>query len=341
MAIIGGGISAELLCWHLAKDQLLQEHYQFVQIYHDELAPNCSRSSTAIASTWGVNPLYGAKAKMVELAYREFQGFVARYSPKGIDQCSHFICSQNNTQDYQKVVKRYGDVLTTNQFKLFSTEENILSYEREAYLIDPNEFLSWLVDTRAKKIERIEDLVCSVNENNQKVVLNLKNSGLRSFDEVILCTGAGTKFIGGVDHENDVEKSKSVMGSYLSFKNFEYSQSFFIEFNGGQCLYRKMQSELILGTTTQKEIYFVKGRGIEKLISIYELFKNNFNFNFIFPQLQDAVIKTGPRHLGYKREVFCGKIMKQTWGLWGFYKNGYTFPFVYIPRLVEMIKNDL
>ena len=120
-----------------------------------------------------------------------------------------------------------------------------------------------------------------------------------------------------------------VLGSYLSFSVTFNKESFSVSSKGYNLVYQAHKKRLLLGSTTE-------AKSFNRSPNFFEL-KNIFNhFIDLLPELkgriqfEEAVIESGVRAKAKDRRMIVKKINHhpEIWNFNGFYKNGWSLPFL-------------
>ena len=133
-----------------------------------------------------------------------------------------------------------------------------------------------------------------------------------------------------------------VPGAYLTFEGLNLGErSFVISKKHANLIYRAFEKSILIGGSTIKKEYGYRN-DLEEIKEQYNLFQEMLKgANFTLPNFNDAVLQFGLRHKGRKRYPFAGKLKDNVYGVFGLYKNGFTFPFFLAGGLVKQIKKDI
>lgn len=327
--IVGNGIAAKLLAFTLYKDKGITA----TMIANEDFAPMCSTRSTAINCLRGTKKGISKLGDLIVDSYEDFVHFYNTFKPEGVEKSFEL---QIWDKDYDKWQRRYEDFKLINKISGISSELSS-SYEgvrNEAYLFDPINFLNWL-DQQYEK-EFINDYVTSISkESNWKIETH---NGLQILSEyVIICSSYESSLFSSLIRD-DVEKrtllhSKPVSGTYLRFSindfnesQFNSSQAFSLAYNNLHFIYRPFASDVLIGSTSlNNEKRFLPEK--EKVTLIYQKISQLLDNSVSLPPIEKGELVAGIRHKAQKRVPFWGEIHDNCFGIWGLYKNGYSFGF--------------
>lgn len=304
LAIIGGGIAGRSLIYALAKaPKTFSKIYLFDS---DAFAHTCSLRSTAIVAPRGVSSGHSDLGDLIFAAFQTFSMHVRQDSPQGVYPITQYTAAVSNLDKFQK---RYPNGQLKKDFAHFSLNTEFYLATEEAYLIDPNIYLDWLVKDSGVTMKN--DYLTSIQGQSLKT----QNGEELTFDHVV--------YAGGVynQHFDFKTKAKCVQGSYLEFSEVDYgSESFSLTLEGDNLIYHAHTNKLLIGSTSQE--VFHEMPAMNELKDIFHRLGPHLGLKL--PSLELAMAKTGLREKAPKRMPYVVTEGHHS-RIGGFYKNGYSF----------------
>lgn len=340
VVIIGDGVAAKILAFTLYKKHNLVS----TVISSEEFVPRCSTRSTAINCLRGTQKNVSSLGDVIVDSYNDFVNFYDTYQPQGIEKSFEI---QLWNRDHEKWSKRFKN---TNNYDFIPNLKNKLNrsydgFKSEAFLICPELFFEWL-DSHYEK-EHLTDYVVDISRETNWLIITQSGKEIIT-KNVILCTSYETELFSKIIREEKLkqtlERSKPVSGTYLRFDindfkkdQFNSSQAFSLAFNNIHFIYRPFAQDVLIGSTSINNVKsFLPQRN--QINEIYFEIKKLLENAIDLPPIEKASMVVGVRHKGQKRTPFWGEINENCYGVWGLYKNGWSFAFKAALEISKAIK---
>ncbi len=321
IAIVGGGLAAELLIHQLYQDPCLKS-VELTQFYDEDFAPACSLQSTALLTLKAIQKQVSPLGDLLVDAYGCAQDFIQKFSPEGVIPLNHYETLASNSPDFPHFSQRYGGL--EKKVSLPGVFPSTFEfYQESAYLFTPTTFMDWL-QKQNQQHARVKKFIRDQEE-------------LKDFDLQVFCTGAYSKVY---SHLNlAAEETKTVSGSYLVFKNtFLGEESFSLSWKNTHGIYHSHEKRLTIGNTTDPKGVVLGEWAVLK--ECYQQLQDIWK-GVCWPNFSEAELHTGLRHKGKKRLPFWGELAQNSYGFWGLYKNGYSLGFLGAQQLARVIRSRL
>ncbi len=330
--ILGDGICSDLFLWHLSSSEL-SKGKKILKISSSKLFPPCSHFSTSYASLSGIKKGVSELGDLIYESYHELEKFLEDEGPLGVFEGKHFLLPEENKRE--NFIKRFVGL---DEF--FYRDQKFEGKQLKAHLFDYEIFSKWIKNEIHQRcsLEFLDDTVLEFLPKLKSVKTHSGNYFL--YKNIIFCTGAYTSFLfkkGLTSVEDHLFSSKIVPGNYITFKNVNIGKDSFVFSQGhSNMIYRSFTRTLLFGGTTNKNQVFALNKA--ELQNQYEQLGKILGDNL--PPFDSGTIQTGNRHKGKKRRPFWGKVDENVWGIWGVYKNGFTFPFLAGKQLVKLLEKE-
>jgi hypothetical protein len=310
LMVVGDGLGARLFLFFLA-----QKKYsgKILQIFQNEQFPPCSINTTAMVSDLGVDKGVSAHGDLLLKSFESFVQFQEKYQLNGVEKVKQ-IKILTDADEPEQFLRRYPNTAPVSyKNKTFSQAAS-----HEAYIISPEIFLAEIKENYKNLNLTSEVAVFSYDKTNK-------------YPPLYLFAGAYPSLLKNNFPDSAVyEKSQVVPGSYLIFKNIEWSDSSVVlGFSHFNIIYRHQEKVLLLGGTTSKLSQTLPD--VNALKIYYDMAKTYIDL----PDLSKAKMQTGFRHKGFKRQSFVGALNeeKSIFGVSGTYKNGWSLLFHFAHEL--------
>jgi len=336
LGIIGAGVAAESLLFHINQNPELKNTLEITQFASERLAPACSTSSTSTVflnnTERGISPL----GDLIVDAFEVTKDFIQTHNPEGVSVGSHYHLCHPQSPKHENYQKRYSTNKTINSIpnSKLKLRDNFSNYTEEGFIFYPDKFLNWL---REKNQTNIQDkLLIQLGEEETGIHCRFDDGTEETFDKLVLCTGAYTKTFESTLGDDDIKlNGQIVQGSYLSWKvdsmkeilgTEGISLSLDDEEKKYNLIYRDETNELLVGSTSNnvESQYAVDAQTLE---TIYTKVITDFPDLGEILKFEKATVHTGLRHKGRKRMPYWGK-WRNSCNVFAFhslYKNGYSF----------------
>jgi hypothetical protein len=315
LVILGQGASSIIIV-----DQILQSLWgksitSITICGQDEIAPACSLRSTAVVALrgtkTGLSPLGDELHESYHLAKEEYKKW------KSVKPASLFHLIE---EDDLKAQRRFQELALVQETPFLFHSENRIVKKEEAFIIDTDEFFN---ECRIKypQINFKNIFITQIIKDETHLRLIGLKEEIKA-DMLFLCQGAYPSFYENVP-------MIPVLGSYLSFPMKFDRESFSVSSKGYNLVYQDHKNRLLLGSTTEAKTFCYSPNSEE--------LKNIFNhFMELLPELKgriqfdQATVESGVRAKAKDRRMVVKKINDQPeiWIFNGFYKNGWSLPFL-------------
>lgn len=313
LAIIGSGLVGRSLIYTLAKEQ---KKFEKVTIFSsDKITTPCSLNSTAIAALRGITKGHSPLGDQLVDGFSFFSDHVLTSRPLGISSVIQYNAATKNLDLF---TKRFPGGQESSTF----LKKACYQAEEKAFMIDPETYLNWLLETTKSmspfSIEEVQDMVIEVQEG-ENVSLKTLNGKNYSFDKVIFTSGSYNRFWKDLVPESKLKTSKPSQGSYLEFKNLNWSfDSFSLTLDGDNIIWNKDFNRLYIGSTTSDSIHELPP--LQELKDIYSRLSTLVDLDL--PQFSEGSLKVGLREKAQRREPYL--ISKNNLIFFGgLYKNAF------------------
>ena len=333
--VVGNGIASHVTLYYLSLRLLCLENKNSLPkrllILESPVNKPCSLYSTCHAGTInardGISPL----GDMIKQSYVKLCEFVKEKNPLGVYEGSLY-----KSYDISDEVR---PELSKEKLNLPLESDNIFyGHQANHHFFDPQIFLDW---TKSEYIKNFNNLNITVNYKKAhitNIILDGENynltSGVDQFkaSSILLTSGAELFSIWTKEGWNH-PKLTPREGDYLLLKNIDLGdESFSIMIVSTNVIYRHFRKELLIGGTTNMPNEYLDKPNNKELRFYHSEFKH---FYPTLPDYDKFEIKRGARVRGPKRYPYCGELNKGLFAMVGLYKNGFTFPFLMAPPLVE------
>jgi glycine/D-amino acid oxidase-like deaminating enzyme len=247
--------------------------------------------------------------------------------PSGVTTGPQFTGATVKLEQFQKRYPSGSEVLRVGELEL---KRPTYFAREEAFLIHPPEYLAWLLDEscRCLPIEKYNDLVIGL-ERADVITLSTQRGERFSCDEVILCTGAATRFWRQLFPEGRLHSARPVQGAYFEFTGITgFGSSFSFTIDGDNLIYDAQRKTLLLGSTTADRTYELAHEA--ELLAVHERLSEKLSLKL--PAPGTGTIRVGLREKAPRREPYCERDRNLA-ALGGFYKNGYTLSLLMAEKL--------
>lgn len=334
LSIIGGGLAGYLTLFHLVeKYSRLNDSTIVITLIESELYPSASQLEVALTGLRGIKKGNHPMSDKLMAGQKELKDFIKKYNPSGVSNGFLSILGNPMTSHWEQFKERFG-----RNIKESPSFDGLYEFREDCSFFSTDLFFNWLKEKikTYPHFKEVKATVTSVDELENKIILDLSNGEKIESDAVIWANGAyATIYPGPV---NDYLRHSSVLsGAYWCFENIDWKNSSFSyssqDFQDRFLTYSHLNKTLLIGNVNQDGLWMdCQNTDLDRC---YEQF-NDF-LDYRLPPRKNGVKKILYRHKGPRREVFCGKIKNNQWALWGLYKYGYTLGFSESKRLVDII----
>ena len=341
LIIIGDGLAARCFMYELAKND---SNLKVLQIFQEDKAPACSFKTTSHICLNGVQLGISKLGDLLFESYKITENIFKTEKPDGVYEGEQFTLCRDGEFGKSEFIRRYKKV---DKFESFSNDIDVSSLENwglfyHKYVIDAEAFMAWLKKSYINKLnlEIVNSYVVGQNLFTDYVEVVTESETYKAKD-LLLCTGAYSKTF---EEELDFEpltKSKVVPGQYITFDNVDWgSVNFAISKRKYTVCYRAYNNTLMIGGTSLNADDDINDLSLLKFE--YEQIQLILGDARTLPPFNEGIIRHGLRHKGWQRKPFWGVIKEsessKIYGMFGLYKNGFTFPFLGAKKIIELMK---
>lgn len=330
LAIIGAGIAGRSLLYALAKGN--KKFSEITLFDSDSFTHTCSLRSTAIVAPRGLSLGHSDLGDLLVGAFHTFSSHIENDRPAGVFPITQYTGGLSKLDDLKK---RYPNGEFAKDFSLFSFRSDVYMACENAYLIDPEIYLEWLLN-QSSTLPLIlkNDFVLSVDEISEGVEVKTQNGYTHVFDSVIFAGGNANRFWNKQSNDQ-LSNIKPVQGSYLEFRNADFgTQSYSLTLDGDNLVYHAHSHKLLIGSTSLVTHYEVP-----EMISLLEIYKRlQSSLELKLPDFSAAEVKVGIREKAPKRSPYI-KNHGKCWWIGGYYKNGYSLGYDWAKKIIGKMEN--
>jgi len=325
--VVGDGIAARCLLWHIASDEEYCKSKKILHIASDDFYPACTKRTTSVVSYGSHQKGISELGDLLVDSLEAFDQFISINSPDGITLSSQFYLFPKSEEKIEQFKSRYND------FSIFEGNQCAVG---PCAIINSKELNEWFKKGFSEKFKHytnLEDIV--VNLDKLSSSLNTRENGTILFRKAIVCTGAYTSLL----HQDRIlADGKAVSGSYFEWRDIELNRDSFVLSQGHfNIIYRAHEKLMLFGGTSFDGMVFDH---YKKELRDNYLAMSSYLPGLDLPDIQQAKVLTGIRHKGKKRMpqfINEGNILFFN----GLYKNGFSFPFFFAKKLLLQNGEDL
>lgn len=328
LAIIGGGIGGRSLLYALSSRNSPFE--KILLFESSDFASPCALTSTAIVASRGVSRGHSLLGDLIFEGVEEFRSHVREDSPQGVYPIAQFTGALSKLEQFKQ---RYPGGESTSRLGKVSLKEEIYFAQEEALMIDPPQYLEWLLKQAQERLplEIVPEFVTALDDDHARI--RTQSGNVYEADHIVFATGAMSRFWKKLFTDSKLNSSSPIQGSYLEFSNINYDlPSFSITLEGSNLIYRSHSQILLLGSTTERGTHLLPAS--QKLKEIYELLAKNIDLSL--PEFSSGKIITGHREKAQKREPYLFTEGRVSF-LGGFYKNGFSLSLKLSRKLADQL----
>jgi hypothetical protein len=283
-------------------------------------------SSTATVALRGTKKGLSPLGDQLVDAFFEVEQFLSTQKTHGAYPAELTTFNHPMSPSFEKVAKRFHNHPQTKETHGF------VAYKEKAYLFSPYQFFAWLYKNLLTHVNFIHETVSTIDGMNLKT---LEGNTFTS-DQIIFAAGAYNSLL---TEDERIKKSQPVAGSYLEFQADQGEESSCHTYNELNCVYLAKEKKIFFGSVSQ-EGYWLSA-DLKALKDRYEEWQNSHLTRL--PPFEEAIIKTGIREKGRKREPYVYLLNKEKnqWVIGGMYKNGYSLAFLLGKKLAQLVNNQL
>ena len=341
LIIIGDGLAARCFLYELAKKS---PSLNILQVFSEDKAPACSFKTTSHICLNGVQLGVSKLGDLLFESYKITENIFKTENPNGVYEGEQFSLCKDGEFGRSEFIRRYKKVdkfdTFTNNIDVSNLENWGLFYHK--YVIDAEAFMAWLKNQYESKLKiDIKKAFVTSQILSADSVEVVTSEQTYTTSKLLVCAGAYSKMF---EEELDFEpltKSKVVPGQYITFEDVDWgSENFAISKKKYTVCYRAYNNTLMIGGTSLNADDDISD--ITPLEFEYEQIQKILGDAKILPAFEKGIIRHGLRHKGWQRKPFWGLIKEsesaKVYGMFGLYKNGFTFPFLGAKKLVEQMK---
>ncbi|MEX0798452.1 MAG: FAD-dependent oxidoreductase [Bacteriovoracaceae bacterium] len=336
LIIIGNGIAS----WRVNAE--LEKKFvdtKIIRIGTDEFAPGCSFRSTAVNCLRGTKKNISRLGDLIVDSHLEFESFYQENAPHGVDKTYEWQLWDQNGENRDKWEKRYGPGGEIDEVDGIKLSHKFQGCQSPAYLINPELFYRWQVQ-QFQNTEYLNEFVTEVNRKDSGFLVKTHN-GLEVFGEKLFICGGylSHNFMDLVEDglaKDYLQRCKPVRGSFMSSKAAWPGKGLSLAVGSSHLIFRESDQTLMIGSTSENNSALQVPMQNE-LEMIYQKILGALKDPRILPPREMWTIVNGVRHKGVKREPFWGELSPNCHGVFGLYKNAFSFSFLAAKKLVEAL----
>lgn len=314
IGIIGNGIAA----WCVNKYLLNKDkNLEILRFGNDSFLRTCSLRTTSINCMRGTQKGISPLGDLMVDSMLEFERFIQEFPNNGSIKTYETQCWLD---EESKFTKRFHEYKKINSVQEIELSHEFLSYQSEAYLINPPAFYHGLELNDVKA-----NLVTSVNKRSNGFHLET-DKGEFEVDKLFLCAGVNNSLFQDLINDDDtldfIKRTKPVKGDYLYLNTQHNIRPKSIAIENHHLIFR--ENEILIGSTSfnDNDIQLVNHT---KLRKVYEHIQDSIRFELPSYEKFDAIC--GIRAKGRKRMPKWGKVGDNLYFVGGLYKNAFSFAF--------------
>lgn len=336
IVIVGNGVAAWRINAELEKKFI---DSKIIRIGSEAFSPKCSYRTTSINCLRGVQKGISPLGDLMYDSHMEFEEFFNKEAPGGVNEGHEWQLWSDAGGNSDKWERRYSRWEELDEVEGIKFSTPMKAIKSKAYLIDPYEYYQWH-KAQFKNTEHLNDFVIEVNRKEDKFEVKTQNSNTLIADKLILCAGYMSQdFLSLVDDEkvkDYLNRSKPVRGTYLE-TDFEFgNKSFSLAIESKHLIYRSSDKKLLIGSTSENN-NSCQFPMTKEVFDIYD-FVNSHLSNFNLPPKDNWRVKHGIRFKGAKRTPWWGSVSDNCYGVFGLYKNAFTFSIKAAKEVVSSIE---
>lgn len=336
IVIVGNGVAAWRVNAELEKKFI---EAKIIRIGSEAFSPKCSFRTTSINCLRGVQRGISPLGDLMYDSHFEFEHFFKEESPTGVNVGYEWQLWSEAGGNSDKWERRFSDWDELSEVEGIKLSLPMKAVKSKAYLIDPYEYYQWH-NSKLKKTEHLDDHVIEVNKIEDKFEVKTQNSKIIIADKLILCAGyMAQDFNFLVDDEkirDYLNRSKPVRGTYLEV-DFDYGEkSFSLAIESKHLIYRASDKKLLIGSTSENNNSCQIPMEREAF-AIYDFVDSHLK-DFNLPPKEKWRVKHGIRFKGAKRTPWWGQISENCYGVFGLYKNAFSFSIIAGKNVATRVK---
>lgn len=339
LVIIGNGIAS----WRLNEE--LEKKFidaRIVRIGRDEFAPKCSLRTTSINCLRGTEKGISPLGDLIVDSQAEFEAFYISERPSGVEKGYEYqLWDGSDDESDARWSKRHKENDSFGHIEGIELKTPLKGARMPAYLINPALFYLWQ-KSRLKRSEYIQDYVVEARRDGKGFFVRTQ-AGVEIYaDKLFICAGyLSHHFMDLVEDEKVLDylsRCKPVRGSFLRHPTGEeFNTSFSIAFDKHHLIFRNSDQSVLLGSTSENDSS-LQTPMTEALYEIYDKIRERLADPSILPPKEDWEVVSGIRHKGAKRMPFWGELAPNCYGVFGLYKNAFSFSFLAAKELVRDVE---
>lgn len=330
--IIGNGVAA----WRINAE--LERKFvdaNILRIGSGPFAPACSFRTTSINSLRGTQKGISPLGDLMVDSYEEFVRFMEREAPDGVFKSFEYQIWDNANQE--KWGRRYKESTQLSSVEGIELSKKFCGVKNEAYLIDPLEFYHWHKRSLSQTEEVDDFIVKAEKEGAGHRVWTQRGRSIYA-DKVFLCAGHDSPVFSSLITEEKcldyLSRSKPVRGAYLISEMSGEERSFSIAIENKHLIFRN--GKLIIGSLSENDSSVVSQKS-GPMKELYDFVQAHLKDASILPPFEEMNVVVGARHKGPKRSPWWGVCGENLYGIFGLYKNGFSFSFKAAKDLIKEI----
>lgn len=329
LIIIGNGIASWRVNAELEKKFI---DWRIIRIGSEAFGPKCSFRTTSVNCLRGTKKGISPLGDLIVDSHNEFLSCFAKESPEGVTRGLEFqTWPVDDPQEEAKWGRRFPQAEVAEEIAGIKLVKPAKTAKSEAYFIEPRAFYQWQ-RRRFKRTEFLEDFVIGAEKKGRSYWLKTQKGRELVADKLFLCAGNLSGVFGPLFEKPQakafLDKCKSVRGTYLasSIKKLQ-GESFSLALGKSRLIYRSSDDVLLIGSTSENNSALSLPMKNE-IRDIYGHIRSGLSNPGLLPPFERWEVVTGIRHKGAKRMPFWGELGQNFYGVFGLYKNAFSFAFL-------------
>ena len=334
---VGNGIATHVTLFYLAqellaKNQEIPSTKKKLLILSSPENQACTFKTTSHVGTINARTGLSPLGDIIEESYNLFKNFFDKENPEGV-----YLGRFYKTHDISDEVR---PELTPELIELpFSAKGTSISgYQSSHHIINPILFISWLKTEYSKMFSILKITIDYLDQHITDLIKTTTGNKVigkeKSFNSQFVFLATGSELFKNWNKNELNYPDLSIRGGdFIITQEIDLGEeSFAVMIEKANLVYRHKTKEVLIGGTTNPDSF--TGTNHDQLKDFHSTFKT------IYPELptyNDCSIEQGLRVRGVKRFPVAKELRPGVFALLGLYKNGFTYPFLFAPKLVKML----
>lgn len=336
LVIIGNGIAS----WRVNLE--LERKFvdsKIIRIGQEQFAPACSFRTTSINCLRGTRKGISPLGDTIVNSYQYFENCYANERPSGIEESVEYqLWDPREPMSDEKWTKRYESSKEVSSVENLELKNQMKMHASKAYLISPEKLYRWHCD-QFKNTTFLDDYVIGIEKNEHGYSVKLQSGQECKANKLFICTGYMSNLffdlVTELDAKSYLQRCKPVRGTYIAMDT-EVERSFSLALDKYHLIYRKEDQKLLIGSTSENDCSLHEP-DLVSIKEIYERVREYFYDPSFIVNFDGFTAINGVRHKGAKRMPYWGRLGENLYGMFGLYKNAFSFSYLGGKKLVDSI----